>query len=103
MSDDRYTIEAPEEPPQSDDLVLRLLTLPILGIPMFVQWISEQVNEAVEKELYDEEAVQAELMELELRHDLGEISEQEYMEAEEALLARMKAIREHQQAASAEG
>ena len=100
---DRYKLDAPEEPPQSEDLLLRLLTLPILGIPMFVQWIGEQVKEAVEQELYNEEAVEAELVEWELRYDLGEISEEEYMEAEEALLARMKAIREHKQAASAEG
>ena len=103
MAEDRYAIDAPEEPPQSEDLLLRLLTLPILGIPMFVKWIGEQVNEAVEQELYNEEAVQAELVEWELRYDLGEISENEYMEAEEALLARMKAIREHREATEREG
>jgi len=99
---DRYKIDAPEEPPESEDLLLKLLTLPILGIPMFVQWIGEQVNEAVEQELYNEEAVEGELVEWELRRDLGEISEEEYMEGEEALLARLKAIREHKRAASAE-
>jgi len=103
MSEDRYTIGAPQELPQSEDLVLRLLTLPILGIPMLVKWIGEQVIEAMDQELYDEEAVQGELVEWELRYDLGEISEEEYMEGEEALLARMKAIREHKQAAAAEG
>ena len=80
--------------------MLRLLTLPILGIPMLVKWIGEQVIEAMDQELYDEEAVQGELVEWELRYDLGEISEEEYMEGEEALLARLKTIREHKQAAA---
>ena len=84
-------------------LLTKLVTLPVLGIPMFVQWIGEQINEAVEQELYDEEAVESELVEWELRRDLGEISEREYLEGEEALLARMKAIREHKQAAVAQG
>jgi len=92
-----------EEQPQPDDLLLQLVTLPVLGIPMLVKWIGEQINEAVEQELYDEEAVESELVELELCYDLGEISEEEYIEAEEALLARMKAIREHKQAAVAQG
>ena len=98
MSDDRYAIDETKEPPQSQDLLLQLVTLPILGIPMFVKWIGEQINEAVEQELYNEEAVEGELVEWELRYDLGEISEEEYMEGEEALLARLKAIREHKQA-----
>ena len=95
---DRYKLDAPEEPSQPEDSLLQLVTLPVLGIPMFVKWIGEQINEAVEQELYNEEAVESELVELELRYDLGEISEREYLEGEEALLARMKAIREHKQA-----
>ena len=89
-----------EEQPQPEDSLLQLVTLPILGIPMFVKWIGEQINEAVEQELYNEEAVESELVEWELRRDLGEISEEEYIEAEEALLVRMKTIREHKQAAA---
>jgi len=97
---DRYKLDAPEEPSQPEDSLLQLVTLPVLGIPMFVKWIGEQINEAVEQELYNEEAVEGELVELELRYDLGEISEREYLEGEEALLARMKVIHEHKQAAT---
>ena len=73
-----------------------LLTLPVMGPIKGVVWIAEKVNEQVEKELYDEDAVRGKLMELELRLDLGEISEEEYTEAEEVLLERIRIIRERQ-------
>lgn len=72
-----------------------LLTFPVLGPVRMVIWIAEKVNEQVERKLYDEEAVHGQLMELELRYDLEEISEEEYLKAEEALLERLKAIKEH--------
>jgi hypothetical protein len=72
-----------------------LLTFPVLGPIKGVIWIAEKVNEQVEKELFDEDAVRGQLMELELHLDLGEISEEEYLEAEETLLERLRVIREH--------
>ncbi len=71
-----------------------LLTFPVLGPIKGVIWIAEKVDEQVEKELYDEDKVRGQLMELELRLDVGEISEEEYLEAEEVLLDRLKVIRE---------
>jgi len=76
--------------------LMKLLTLPITGPIRGVVWIAEKVAEQAERELYDEEAVRGQLMELELRYDLGEISEQEYLAAEEALLERLRVIRERQ-------
>jgi hypothetical protein len=75
-----------------------LLTFPVLGPIKGVIWIAEKVNEQVEKELYDEEKVRGQLMEMELRLDLGEISEEEYLEVEEVLLERLRIIRERQAA-----
>jgi len=75
-----------------------LLTFPVMGPIKGVMWIAEKVDEQVEKELYDEDAVRGKLMELELRLDLGEISEEEYLEAEEALLEWLRIIRERQAA-----
>ena len=76
--------------------LIDLLTFPVLGPIKGVIWIAEKVAEQAEKELYDEDAVRGQLMELELRYDLGEISEEEYLEAEEALLERLRIIRERQ-------
>jgi len=78
--------------------LIDLLTLPVMGPIKGVIWIAEKVSEQAEKEIYSEGAVRGKLMELELRFDLGEINEEEYMEAEEALLARLKIIRERQAA-----
>lgn len=78
--------------------LIDLLTFPVMGPIKGVVWIAGKVGEQAEKEIYSEGAVRGQLMELELRFDLGEINEEEYMEAEEVLLARLKVIRERQAA-----
>lgn len=60
-----------------------------------VIWIAKQIQKQAERELYDEDGIRGQLMELELRLDLGEITEEEYEAAEEELLARLKAAREY--------
>ncbi len=72
--------------------LIQLLTFPILGPIQGVVWISEQIAEQVDQEFYNEDKVRGQLLELELRYDLDEISEEEYMAAEEVLLARLKVI-----------
>lgn len=79
-----------------------VLTFPVLGPIRGVIWVAEKIAEEADKELYDEDAVQGQLMELELRYDLGEISEEEYDEAEKLLLERLNAIREYKRAQLAE-
>jgi Gas vesicle protein G len=76
-----------------------LLTFPVLGPVKGIVWIAEKVTEQAEKELYDEDKLRGQLMELELRYDLGEIGEEEYLAAEEVLLERLRVARERQVAA----
>jgi hypothetical protein len=76
-----------------------LLTFPVLGPVKGIVWIAEKVTEQAEKELYDEDKLRGQLMELELRYDLGEIGEEEYLAAEEVLLERLRVARERQAAA----
>jgi len=78
--------------------LIDLLTFPVMGPIKGVVWIAEKVAEEADKKLYDEDAVRGQLMELELRYDLGEISEEEYLEAEDTLLERLRVIRERQTA-----
>ncbi|PDW01091.1 gas vesicle protein GvpG [Candidatus Chloroploca asiatica] len=73
------------------DLLLLPVTAPING----TIWIAEKLLEQAEGEIYDEGKVRGQLMEMELKLDLGEITEDEYMEAEEYLLERIKEIREY--------
>lgn len=75
-----------------------LVAFPVLGPIKGVIWLAEKVLEQAERELYDEEAVRGRIEELELRYDLGEISQEEYLAAEEELLERLRAIRKRQAA-----
>jgi hypothetical protein len=70
-----------------------LLTLPLAPVRGTV-WIAERLIEEAELELGDETAVRRRLAELEVRHEFGEISDEELAEAEDALLARLDATRE---------
>jgi len=56
-----------------------------------VIWLTKKINEVVEKELYDEGRIKKELMDLQLRFELNEISEEEYVKQEKELLARLDA------------
>ena len=76
-------------------ILLDLLALPVIGPIKGIAWIAEKVAEQADRETYNEDGVRGQLMELELRLDLGEISEEEYMAAEEELLAQLRVIREH--------
>ncbi len=67
-----------------------LLLAPVKGII----WIGKQINDVVEKEVSDEGLIKEKLMELQLRFELDEISEERYNQQEEELLARLDAIRE---------
>jgi hypothetical protein len=73
-----------------------LLTLPVLGPIKGIVWVAEKIAEQAENELYDADKIRGKLMELELLYDMDQICEEEYLEAEEALLERLKIIRERQ-------
>ena len=72
----------------------KILLAPVRGPIDMVIWLGEKVMEQVDRELYDEDAVRGKLMELELRYDLEEIDEQEYMRGEQELLERLSLIHE---------
>jgi Gas vesicle protein G len=65
-----------------------LLTLPLAPVRGVV-WIAEQVMEEMERELYDEDSIRRELVQLELDFDDGLIDEEERQVREDALLERM--------------
>jgi hypothetical protein len=66
-----------------------LLTLPLAPV-RGVLWITEQVAEQAERELYDEQRIMRELAALELAHEAGEIGDAQLDEGVEALLARLE-------------
>jgi Gas vesicle protein G len=66
-------------------LLTGLLTLPLAPVRGTV-WLAERVLEQAEREAGDEAAVRRRLLELEMRHDLGEIDDAEYAREEDELL-----------------
>lgn len=70
-------------------LVDDILLAPLKG----VIWLGKKINEIAEKEVSDEGRIKEKLMELQLRFEIDEISEEEYNTQEKELLERLDAIR----------
>ena len=70
-------------------LIDDILLAPIKG----VVWLGKKINDVVEKELYDEQSIKGNLMKLQLRLEMDEISEEEYKKQEKELLERLDAVR----------
>ncbi|MEW6410779.1 MAG: gas vesicle protein GvpG [Nitrospirota bacterium] len=70
-------------------LIDDILLAPLKGII----WLGKKINEIAEREVSDEENIKEKLMELRLRFELDEISEEEYTKQEGELMARLEAIR----------
>ncbi len=65
-----------------------LLTLPLAPVRS-VAWVAEQVTEEAERQLYDEDRIRAEMLQLELDAEDGVIDEDERREREEELFDRL--------------
>lgn len=73
-------------------LIMGLLTLPLAPVRGTVA-LASLIQAEAEKQLYDESAITAGLMELEAARETGEYSEEEIEEAENALVERLIALR----------
>jgi hypothetical protein len=69
-------------------LVTGLLTLPLAPV-RGTMWIAERLREQAEQELDPEERLRRRLEELAVAHELGELTDEEYEEAEAELLAAL--------------
>ncbi len=69
-----------------------LLSLPFRGLLR----IFEEVADRAEKELYDEDAVKAELTDIYMRLEAGSLTEEEFDRREAELVERLGEIEEHQ-------
>jgi hypothetical protein len=68
-------------------MVWQLLTAPLDGL----LWIAEQIEERATTELEKQENLQKRLTSLQLKFDLGDISEADFMIQEQEILAAMEA------------
>jgi hypothetical protein len=65
-----------------------LLTLPLAPVRGVV-WVAEQVADEAERQMYDEDRIRSELLQLELEFDDGLIDEKERTTREDELLERL--------------
>jgi uncharacterized protein YaaW (UPF0174 family) len=69
-----------------------ILLAPVNGF----KFIMRQIQQLADKELNDESVIKEQLLELQMRLELEEISDEDYAEAERDLFARLRAIKERQ-------
>jgi ADP-ribose pyrophosphatase YjhB (NUDIX family) len=72
-------------------LISGLLTLPLAPVRGVV-WIGEQIAEEADRELDDEARVRRELGRLNLEHELGRLSTEEFEAREDELLEQLDAL-----------
>ncbi len=78
-------------------LISDLLLFPITGPARGLLFIVEQIKEQVDEELLGESSrIEGEILNLGMRYELGEITEQEYTEQEDALLEQLNELRKEQ-------
>jgi hypothetical protein len=63
-------------------------------------WVTEQIAEEAEAQLYDEDRIKRELIELEFEHSADRVSDEEREEREHDLLERLAIARERNAAES---
>lgn len=93
MTKNRRTGQHEYEEKQGGDLLTDILTFPVLGIPRMFHWVVKRIAEVAEEDEMDEGKLQGDLLELQMRYELGEIDDDEYAEQETAILDKLSAIR----------
>ena len=69
-----------------------ILLAPLHG----VIWLGDKLNEVIQHEEHNENRLKENLLELQMRLDMGELSEDEYRRRETELLERLEAIQDEE-------
>jgi len=75
-------------------LLTHVLFWPVTGPIAGIKWTLTKVQRVVEEELVDDTPIKQDLMELNMRSELGEIDDAEYLAEEAKLMDRLRAVRE---------
>ncbi|HYG81051.1 MAG TPA: gas vesicle protein GvpG [Pyrinomonadaceae bacterium] len=73
-------------------LIDDILLAPVSGF----KFILTQIQKIADKELNDDQFIKEQLLELQMRLELDEISDEEYREREADLFARLRAVKQRQ-------
>jgi|SRR6185503_18551000 len=74
-------------------LLTTVLFFPVTGPVAGIKWSLGKVMGVVEEELTDDTPVKQDLMELQMKLELGDITDEEYVEQEAVLMARLREVR----------
>src|SRR5262249_53107388 len=74
-----------------------LMSIPALGLDTFLGWIFRTISTAAEAEMNDDSVLREQLLEAEMRREIGEISDEEFAEVEADLLQRIREIKERRE------
>lgn len=69
-------------------------------IDSFIGWVLDTLTTAAEAEMNDDSVLREQLLEAEMRREIGEISDDEFAEIEADLLARIREIKERREGGS---
>lgn len=83
-------------------LLSEILLSPVSGPVRAAGFVLNRIKDQVEAEYLDEGKVQAELLDLTLRYDRGEVNDDEYKEQEAAILQHLNDIRAYKESAERE-
>ena len=72
-------------------LITGLITLPLAPV-RGVAWIGEQIAEEADRQLDAESRIRRELGTLELEHELGDLSDEEFERREDELLEQLEEV-----------
>jgi hypothetical protein len=76
-------------------ILFKLLALPISAPAAGIRYCIDKVVEFAEHEMTDDAPVREQLLELQLELEEGRVTEDEYVEREAVLLARLREVREY--------
>lgn len=74
-------------------LLSNILLFPISGPVAGIKWSLNKVAQVVDEELTDDTSIKQELMELQMKLELGDITDAEYTERESELMQRLRDVR----------
>src|SRR4051812_32189066 len=89
----RHPASGTRHPASDMGLLSKILFFPVTGPIAGIRWSLNQVVQVAEEELSDDTPVKQDLMELQMKLELGDITDDEYLEQEALLMARLREVR----------
>ncbi len=72
-----------------DDIILAPIKFPV--------WICKKLSESAEQDITDDSRIHEDLLELQMRYELGEMTDEEYDKQETRLMEKLEEIRKYKE------